>query len=296
MSKNKWEGKAFYQVLGVAETASIEEIKSQYRWLARKFHPDQNGNDERAVKSFLAITEAYEVLSVPELRAEYDTFLHGKTQDSPSSSGHAPRAEGQQQPQNSAKPPYRGQSRESTKPPPRSEPTRPKQQSADKTRQATPSPDPHTFAEKTPSFATEGRGAGFWLSLVSLAVLIGLPIIFVVIAITDGGSATSPTTTQGATPSSTSSSYTDSMTIAACTAFWERDWSNTNDPAQAASDSGFLKGWATGLEPSSRIYVGFDTLSAYLSAYASNPTDGAYSRLYTGWVYVDGLCSDFYPE
>lgn len=296
MSKNKWEGKAFYQVLGVAETASIEEIKSQYRWLARKFHPDQNDNDERAVKSFMAITEAYEVLSVPELRAGYDTFLHGKTQDSPSSSGHAPRAERQAQPQNSAKPPYRGQSSESTKSPPRSEPTRPKQQSADQTRQATPSPDPHASAERTPSFAAEGRGAGFWLSLVGLAVFIGLPILFAVIAFTDSGSVSETTTTQVTTPAPASSSNADNMTMAACNAFWEHDWSNLNSRAQAELDSGFLKGLASGSELSPLISEGFNILSAYLSAYASDPADVGYSRVYEGWVYVDDLCSHFYPE
>jgi DnaJ-class molecular chaperone len=75
MAGNKWEGKAFYQVLGVTQSSALEEIKSEYRWLARKFHPDQNNGDERAAKKFGEITEAYEVLSKVSSREDYDRFI-----------------------------------------------------------------------------------------------------------------------------------------------------------------------------------------------------------------------------
>ena len=60
-----------YQVLGVPETASIEEIKKQYRAMARKYHPDVNSGQE-AARQFSAIAEAYRVLSDSEARRLYD--------------------------------------------------------------------------------------------------------------------------------------------------------------------------------------------------------------------------------
>lgn len=60
-----------YQILGVPETASIEEIKKQYRAMARKFHPDVNTGQE-AARQFSIIAEAYRVLSDSEARRLYD--------------------------------------------------------------------------------------------------------------------------------------------------------------------------------------------------------------------------------
>lgn len=77
MTTKNWVGKDFYAVLGVESTASVEEIKSEYRWLAKKFHPDTNDGDERAAKRFQEINEAYEVLSHPELREKYDRGRQG---------------------------------------------------------------------------------------------------------------------------------------------------------------------------------------------------------------------------
>ena len=106
MVSHKWQGKYFYQILGVEPTASLEEIKSEYRWLARRFHPDQNHGDERAAKRFRDITEAYEVLAKPEERAKYDAFLASgqSTSRSTASSSPPPRRE-QRAPEQ--KPPYR---------------------------------------------------------------------------------------------------------------------------------------------------------------------------------------------
>lgn len=66
----------YYEVLGVAKTASADEIKSAYRKLAMKYHPDRNPGDESAKAKFQEASEAYEVLSNPEKRQRYDQFGH----------------------------------------------------------------------------------------------------------------------------------------------------------------------------------------------------------------------------
>ena len=66
--------KDFYKVLGVSKSSSDKEIKSAYRKLARKYHPDVNPGDEKAEKKFQDINEAYEVLSDKDKRKQYDQF------------------------------------------------------------------------------------------------------------------------------------------------------------------------------------------------------------------------------
>ncbi|GGN32876.1 molecular chaperone DnaJ [Deinococcus daejeonensis] len=63
----------YYELLGVAKTASADEIKSAYRKLALKYHPDRN-KEEGAAEKFTQINEAYAVLSDAEKRAHYDRF------------------------------------------------------------------------------------------------------------------------------------------------------------------------------------------------------------------------------
>ncbi|MEF2276769.1 molecular chaperone DnaJ [Deinococcus sp. YIM 134068] len=63
----------YYELLGVARTASADEIKSAYRKLALKYHPDRN-KEEGAAEQFARINEAYAVLSDTEKRAHYDRF------------------------------------------------------------------------------------------------------------------------------------------------------------------------------------------------------------------------------
>lgn len=69
-----------YKVLDVPRSASFPEIKSSYRELARKWHPDRN-TDPGAETKFIEVTKAFELLSDPERRDEFDKF--GTTEDSP---------------------------------------------------------------------------------------------------------------------------------------------------------------------------------------------------------------------
>jgi hypothetical protein len=64
--------KDYYKILGVKRTASAAEIKSAYRRLARKRHPDVNGGTKDAAREFGEIARAYRVLSDPQERAAYD--------------------------------------------------------------------------------------------------------------------------------------------------------------------------------------------------------------------------------
>lgn len=66
----------FYDILGVAKSASAEEIKKAYRKLAIKYHPDKNPDDKAAEDKFKEAAEAYEVLSSPEKKQRYDQYGH----------------------------------------------------------------------------------------------------------------------------------------------------------------------------------------------------------------------------
>jgi curved DNA-binding protein CbpA len=73
MSKN------YYEILGVPNDATPDQIKDAYRKLARKYHPDLNPNDKGATRKFQEVNEANEVLSDPQKRKAYDQFgLHWK--------------------------------------------------------------------------------------------------------------------------------------------------------------------------------------------------------------------------
>jgi curved DNA-binding protein len=62
----------YYQTLGISKNASQDEIRSAYRKLAMKYHPDRNPGDKKAEERFKEMNEAYQVLSDPQKRARYD--------------------------------------------------------------------------------------------------------------------------------------------------------------------------------------------------------------------------------
>ncbi len=66
----------YYEVLGVNKSASADQIKSAYRKLAVKFHPDKNKGDKGAEEKFKEASEAYHVLSNSERKQNYDNFGH----------------------------------------------------------------------------------------------------------------------------------------------------------------------------------------------------------------------------
>lgn len=66
----------YYELLGVARTATEDELKKAYRKLALECHPDRNAGDKNSEEKFKQISEAYEILSHPEKRQIYDQFGH----------------------------------------------------------------------------------------------------------------------------------------------------------------------------------------------------------------------------
>jgi molecular chaperone DnaJ len=68
--------KDYYELLGVNRNASEEEFKKAYRKLALKYHPDRNPGNKQAEENFKEISEAYQVLTDPQKKAQYDQFGH----------------------------------------------------------------------------------------------------------------------------------------------------------------------------------------------------------------------------
>lgn len=77
----------FYQTLGVAKSASADEIKKAYRKLAMQYHPDKNPGNKKAEEKFKTISEAYDVLSDETKRKNYDQFGHAGVDGNPFAGG-----------------------------------------------------------------------------------------------------------------------------------------------------------------------------------------------------------------
>ena len=73
-SVNRFMAQNYYDILGISKNASDKDIKSAYRRMARKLHPDVNPNDSSAQKQFKKVNEAYEVVGDPSRRKDYDHF------------------------------------------------------------------------------------------------------------------------------------------------------------------------------------------------------------------------------
>ena len=72
------QNKDYYNILGVDKTADDKQIKSAYRKLSLKFHPDKNPGNKEAEEKFKEVAEAYRVLSNKDLRQRYDTYGTGE--------------------------------------------------------------------------------------------------------------------------------------------------------------------------------------------------------------------------
>ncbi|CEJ94071.1 Putative DnaJ domain containing protein [[Torrubiella] hemipterigena] len=78
----------YYKVLGVDKAATDKQLKTAYRQLSKKFHPDKNPGDESAHEKFVAVSEAYDVLSNSETRQIYDRYGHEGVQNSRNGGGN----------------------------------------------------------------------------------------------------------------------------------------------------------------------------------------------------------------
>src|SRR5713101_9765002 len=80
--------RCYYEVLEVERTAGDADLKSAFRKLAMKWHPDRNPSDKNSETRFKEINEAYEILKDPDKRAAYDRFGHAAFEHAGSGAAH----------------------------------------------------------------------------------------------------------------------------------------------------------------------------------------------------------------
>ena len=78
----------YYEVLGVSKDASEAELKKAYRQVAKKYHPDLNPDNQEAEAKFKEANEAYEILSDPQKRKQYDQFGHAAFENGGGGAGY----------------------------------------------------------------------------------------------------------------------------------------------------------------------------------------------------------------
>ena len=66
---------SYYDTLNISPAATIEEIKTSFRTLAKKYHPDKNNNSPESKAQFIVLYNAYTILSDPQKRTEYDNYI-----------------------------------------------------------------------------------------------------------------------------------------------------------------------------------------------------------------------------
>lgn len=88
-----------YEILEVSKTATADEIKKAYRKLAKKYHPDLNPGNKQAEVMFKEISEAYEILSNPLKRREYDAKIKQQPSQEPQQK-HTEKSKGTRTPTN----------------------------------------------------------------------------------------------------------------------------------------------------------------------------------------------------
>jgi len=286
VASHRWQGKAFYQILGVDEGSSLAEIKTEYRWLARKFHPDHNQGDVRAEKKFLEVTEAYEVLVNPASRSEYDRFINSRNSSAGAPETAPKESRSSSNSDQSSKPPYRKPGTPQPPPDPRPNPA-PKPRPnppppAAKRKRAAPIkgvgamfPDPRLFDKKRSSSSAAGVRVGFLYAAASL------PALFLVIYAVSAYDTT--TIERQALGDSTAS---------ACTKFFNYPWDELDSLGGFSAAAVAAREWASAPDVVGSVSGALNGVATRLENYGANPTETSFNALSGSWDNAADRCSE----